>query len=96
MDSDRRTKYTDERLDDRFTDIDRRLRAVDSLPALIAGLSAQLAALQTQVGSVAANTEKRLDQIDNEVGGVSKAVWYLLAGLLFVAVAAILGIVIVL
>jgi hypothetical protein len=107
MVADERTRWTDDRLDDFKEDIDRRLRMVDALPQLMAGLSAQVSALQTKVVDNHASTEKRiernhvasekrLDALDNDIGGVSKALWSLLAGLLIVVVGAVVAIVLVL
>jgi hypothetical protein len=69
---------------------------VDALPQLMAGLSAQVAALQTKVVDNHVASEKRLDTLDADIGGVSKALWSLLAGLLIVVVGAVLAIVVVL
>lgn len=91
-----RSRYTDDRLDDRFNDIDRRLKAVDALPALLAGVSAQLAALQVKVTDNHVAQEKRMDTLDGEIGGVSRALWSLLAGLLLVTAAAVVGVVVLL
>ena len=91
-----RTRYTDDRLDDKFDELNRRMSAVDNVPVLLAQVSTQVATLSQQLERNFASSERRMDDFEREVSDVGRAVWYLLAGLLFVAMAAVLGVVIVL
>ena len=91
-----RTRYTDDRLDDKFDELNRRMSAVDNVPVLLAQVSTQVATLSQQIERNFASSERRMDDFEREVSDVGRAVWYLLAGLLFVAMAAVLGVVIVL
>lgn len=81
----RRTRWTDDRLDDRFRAIEDRVTDVAGLPVVVATVVAELAGARADIHKLGTN-----------VSGLGRALWSLLAGLLLVSVAAILGVVILL
>lgn len=64
---------------------------LDQLPTLMATVSTQVAALDSKITAGFAAVDKRADEQDNELGSVSRALWYLLAGLLIAMVGAVIG-----
>ena len=60
---DERSRYTDERLDDKFGSVDEQLRALREMPALVAALSVQLQSLAVTVNENTIGVNARLDRM---------------------------------